>query len=90
MPTDFENCLKKGTLKEFSRGTTLLFKELTASEEDLRAAKESLAAGKFKWAVIQAYYSMLHSARALLYAKNYRERSHYCLQVAIGELYVGP
>jgi len=31
---------------------------------------------------------MFHAARALLYAKNYRERSHYCLIVAIRTLYV--
>jgi uncharacterized protein (UPF0332 family) len=31
---------------------------------------------------------MFHSARALLYVKNLRERRHYCLIVAIKELYV--
>jgi len=41
-----------------------------------------------KWATIQSYYSLFHSARALLYAQNYREKSHYCLIVAIKALYV--
>ena len=31
---------------------------------------------------------MFHAARALLYAKGYREKSHYCLSVALLELYV--
>jgi len=31
---------------------------------------------------------MFHSARALLFAKNYREHSHYCLIVAMRALYV--
>lgn len=31
---------------------------------------------------------MFHAARALLYAKGYREKSHYCLRVAIETLYV--
>ena len=31
---------------------------------------------------------MFHSARALLYAKNLREHSHFCLIVAIKSLYV--
>jgi uncharacterized protein (UPF0332 family) len=31
---------------------------------------------------------MFHSARALIYDKNYRERSHYCLIVALRALYV--
>lgn len=33
---------------------------------------------------------MFHSARALLYAKNLREHSHYCLIEAIKTLYVEP
>ena len=43
-----------------------------------------------KWATIQAYYSMFHSARALLYVKSLREHSHYCLVVSIKTLYVEP
>lgn len=31
---------------------------------------------------------MFHSARALLYAKNYREKSHYCLIISLRALYV--
>lgn len=31
---------------------------------------------------------MFHAARALLYSRGYRERSHYCLVVGIRELYV--
>ncbi len=42
----------------------------------------------YKWATIQAYYSMFHSARALLFARNYREHSHHCLIVAMRALYV--
>ncbi|KKR32984.1 MAG: hypothetical protein UT66_C0048G0001, partial [candidate division CPR2 bacterium GW2011_GWC1_39_9] len=36
---------------------------------------------------IQAYYSMFHAARALLFAKGYREKSHYCLKIAMQALY---
>ncbi len=34
------------------------------------------------------FYSMFHSARALLYFKNFNEKSHYCLIEAIRTLYV--
>lgn len=33
---------------------------------------------------------MFHAARALLYAKNYREKNHYCLIIALKHLYVDP
>jgi len=35
-----------------------------------------------------AYYSMFHAAKALVLAEGYREKSHYCLIVAVNELYV--
>lgn len=31
---------------------------------------------------------MYHAARALIFSKGYRERSHYCLLVALQELFV--
>ncbi len=31
---------------------------------------------------------MFHTARALLYAQKYREKSHYCLIIAMEHLYV--
>src|SRR5712692_7719925 len=51
-------------------------KELEGGRSDLQEAKDSLGLGKYKWATVQAYYSSFHSARALLYAKNFREQSH--------------
>lgn len=35
---------------------------------------------------MQGYYSMFHSARALVYSKGFREKSHYALFVALREL----
>ncbi len=65
----------------------LMAKEIAAAKSDLRDARESLALKKFKWATIQGYYAMFHSARALLFVKGYREKSHHALLVAIRELY---
>ena len=62
-------------------------KELEGGRFDLQEAKDSLGLGKYKWATVQAYYSSFHSARGLLYAKNFREQSHRGLLAAIRELY---
>lgn len=86
--SEFQTCLKKGKIQEFSRGKSLVKKELKTAEKDFIDAKDSFERGKYKWATIQFYYSMFHSARALLYAKNYRERSHYCLIVTLRAFYV--
>lgn len=88
MSLEYDSCLKRGKLKPFSRGSTLASKELNTAIFDLERAKKTYKEGDFKWATIQLYYSMFHSARALLYAKNLREHSHFCLIAAIKELYV--
>ena len=61
-------------------------KELSAAETDLEEARDSLKRGKTKWATVQAYYSTFHSARAILYSKGYREKSHRGLLNALQEL----
>jgi uncharacterized protein (UPF0332 family) len=85
---EFRKCLEKGKLREFPKGKTLFSKELTSAKEDLREATENLKTGKFKWATIQGYYSMFHTARALIYSKGYREKSHYSLIIAMKVLFV--
>src|SRR4030042_5606804 len=62
-------------------------KEVAAAQSDLQDSRDSLESGKHKWATIQGYYSMFHSARALLYSKEYREKSHHALLVAVRELF---
>jgi len=66
----------------------LVEKELAAARADLKDARDSLKFKKSKWATIQGYYSMFHSARALLFAKGFREKTHHALLVGIQELYV--
>ena len=88
MTADFEECLRRRKIWEFSRGKSLKEKELKTAEKDLNDGKEGIEREKYKWSTVQAYYSMFHSARALLYAKNYREKSHHCLIVALRVLYV--
>lgn len=63
-------------------------KELMAAEEDLAEARDRSCHGKYKYATINAYYAIFHAARALIYSKGYRERSHFCLAVALEALFV--
>lgn len=88
MNPEFENCLKRNKIREFPRGKALVNGALQTAQEDLEVAEKSFNEKNYKWSTIQSYYSMFHSARALLYAKNYREHSHYCLVIALRTLYV--
>lgn len=65
----------------------MVLKEIEGAISDLEEAKDSLLRRKLKWATVQGYYSMFHSARALVYSKGFREKSHYALFVALRELF---
>jgi uncharacterized protein (UPF0332 family) len=80
--------MRRGKIKPFSRGKTLAPKEFETGISDLARAKKTHKDGDYKWATIQIYYAMFHAARTLLYLKNLREHSHFCLIAAIRSLYV--
>jgi uncharacterized protein (UPF0332 family) len=88
MSGEFDRCLERTKIVAFQKGPSLVSKELSSATEDLLSSKDSFERKNFKWATIQAYYSMFHTARALIYQKKYREKSHYCLVVALEHLYL--
>ena len=88
MPPTFKDCLDNKRIIAFAAATHLVPDELNDGEEDLSSAKEELSRGGSKWATVKGYYAMFHAARALLYSKGYRERGHYCLYLAMKELFV--
>ncbi len=87
MSRDFKKCLEKKSLYRSEDAKGLSKNELVSAGDDLEEARLSLSGRRFKWATIQAYYSMFHAARALLYSRGYRERSHYCVMVGIEHLF---
>jgi len=88
MSQEFKKCLEREKIKKFSPGKKLAEKELRLAGDDLKISLESLKAERYKWSIVQSYYSMFHSARSLLYSKSYREKSHFCLIEAIRTLFV--
>ncbi len=82
MDYHFKRCLEKKSLVKIGVDEKLIKKEIAASGDDLKDSKDVLKLNKYKLATITAYYSMFHAARALLYSKGYREKSHFCLRMA--------
>ena len=85
---DFERCVKERRLIKIKPSNEMIQKELDSAEYDLERARNSLEEEDFKWASVQSYYSMFHAAKALVLKKGYREKSHFCLIIALRELYV--
>jgi uncharacterized protein (UPF0332 family) len=87
MSRDFKDCLDKKKLYRSEAAKALAGKEFKSAADDLTDAEVSLSGKRFKWATIQAYYAMFHAARALLYSRGYRERSHFCVVAGIEHLF---
>lgn len=57
--------------------------ELGASGYDLDSAKRDFKCGDFKWATIKAYYSMLHSVKAVAYSRKKKIDNHKCASLFV-------
>ena len=88
MNQEFKQCLESKKIVPFARGKKLVKKELSVAVSDLSDAKAGYENERYKWSTIQAYYAMFHAARALIYSQGYREKSHYCLAIALRALFV--
>ncbi|MBI2653720.1 HEPN domain-containing protein [Candidatus Woesearchaeota archaeon] len=83
---DIGECLEKGFLKKVDSDETLIKKELAESNYDLERAEKAFEKKDFKWCIIQSYYSMFHSARAILFKIGYREKRHFVISVVLEDL----
>ncbi|MBN2334153.1 HEPN domain-containing protein [Candidatus Bathyarchaeota archaeon] len=80
--------LRERKLQRFRTTRETVIKELEGAGYDLEKARTSLELKDHKWSTVQAYYSMFHSARALLYSQGYREKSHTALVEALRILFL--
>ncbi|NWG09102.1 MAG: HEPN domain-containing protein [Nitrososphaerales archaeon] len=74
MTPEFAQLLAERKLLRITPKRNMILREIEGAEADLKDAEDSLEHKNFKWATIQAYYSMFHSARALLYFRGFREK----------------
>ena len=85
---DITEAIEKRRIIPFSNGLKLVDKELAAAKEDLQDAKDLFSRKRYKSATTLSYYSIFHTARALIYKKKYREKSHIQLAFAIKAFYI--
>ena len=77
-----EECLDKGLIKKDPLASERVESSLMIAERFLRSSSRNLEIDEYEMAEIAAYNSAFHAGRALLFAKGYTERSHFCLGVA--------
>ena len=85
---EFQKALEKKKILPFEKGKKLINNEFESAQDDIKEAQDRFNNERYKYATINAYYSMFHCARSLIYSKGYREKSHYYLIVALQTLFV--
>jgi uncharacterized protein (UPF0332 family) len=86
---NLEECFSKSLLSRIPPDMEKAERSMETAGHKLKLSKKELDAGIYEGAVISAYASMFHSARALLFRDGVKERSHYAVYVYLKEKYSG-
>ncbi|MFA4854993.1 MAG: HEPN domain-containing protein [archaeon] len=84
-----EQCLEQGLLAKSKPDPEKAKSSIEMAEHKLDLAEAEFEHNLFESAIISAYASMFHSARALLFKDGFKERSHFAVYVYINEKYGG-
>lgn len=84
---NIKDCLKERLLREIPSDTAKMNSSIDIAQLKFEKAKELLDAGFFNEAILSAYTSMFHAARALLYRDGFQEKSHYAVYIYLKEKY---
>ena len=76
---NFQDLLDKGMLRKDVFTKEMIDNELLQCDDDYNIAKESFEDGKYKWSIVQAYYSIFHIAKVIMFKKGYKEKSHFAV-----------
>ena len=82
-----DECLEKGLLKRSQPDLKKAMRSIEIAEHKLELAEREFEAKIYENAIISAYTSMFHAARAILFRDGFTERSHYALFVYLSERY---
>lgn len=82
-----EDCLNEGLLVKTKPDLEKAKASIDMAGHKLELAEKEFEYEIFENAVISAYASMFHAARALLFKDGYKERSHFAIYVFVSEKY---
>lgn len=82
-----EDCFRFRLLRKIKPDRIKSQKSLELAESRFTKAKEILKLKIFDFVILEAYMSMFHAARALLYKEGIQEKSHYAISVYLKEKY---
>ncbi len=84
---NLDECFKFRLLRKISPDKGKSKRSLEISEKKLFSAKKGFNLGLFDYTIMEAYTSMFHAARSLLYLDGIQEKSHYAISIYLKEKY---
>lgn len=84
---NINDCFREGLLKRIRPDTEAAEREVEKAKEYLVKAKKNEEINIHDFAVVAAYTSMFHGARAILLRDGVKERSHICIVIYLREKY---
>jgi len=83
---NIEKYVVDGYLRKIKPAEDLVAKEFKEAEYDLSKAKKAIDDEDPKWATVKAYYTMFHSAKAVLFKIGLQEKAHFVIGKVLEEL----
>lgn len=80
------DCIEKGFLVKIKPDIELCDKEMNEAAYDLNSAEKAFKEEDYKWCIIKCYYSMFHSAKAILFKLGYMEKRHIAVIIVLEDL----
>ncbi len=84
---NLKDCISKGMIRKDKSAPQRVKKSLEIAKRFLDSSKKNIEIKELEMSEIASYNSIFHSSRALLFKKEYTERSHICVIIALKELY---
>lgn len=78
---DLDELIKANYIQKIQPAADLAEKEFHEADYDLERAETAFHEKDYKWAIVQAYYAVFHSAKGIMFLMGFREKTHF----AVGE-----
>ena len=86
---NWKQCVEEGLIRKDSRAPERVQVSIESALRFIQSARKNLVIEEYEMTMIASYNSSFHSARALLFSRGYKERSHACVVIALQHLYAG-
>ncbi|MBS3135164.1 HEPN domain-containing protein [Candidatus Woesearchaeota archaeon] len=85
--TKLEDCFRFRLLRDIKPDKEKTKRSLEISKHRLNEAENVLKLKIYEYVILEAYMSMFHAARALLYKNGIQEKSHFAMYIYLKEKY---